>query len=186
MTKDAKETFQVLFDRDPESGKLTREFWKTQEGHYYCPHGPAITCWDEKTGEVTGKTWYNEKGQIHRDGDQPARISINPYSKIVVSEEYFVNGKRHRLLEGAPATIYRDPVNGRVTFEEWRENNKIHRGRGLPALICRVPESGIVTYEGYYKNGEFVDAIERDPNTGLPYEHEEAPKPRCHTKPRMQ
>ena len=52
-----------------------------------------------KVDECGTKRWYNEKGQLHRDGDKPAVEDINGY------KAWYQNGKRHR--DGDKPTVER-------------------------------------------------------------------------------
>lgn len=166
MAKLIDENYQVRVQRHPDTGKLVQEFWQNANG-YYCPHGPAITRWDQDTSNIIEKVWFNKKGETHRDGDKPAMICINPYTNIVTCEVYYINGEVHRLLEGAPTRIDRNPVTGQIEYQEWQVHGEMHRENGLPAAIRIIPETGIVVLEGYYCQGELIKEIERDPITGL-------------------
>ena len=173
MTSDINESYQVTVHKNPKTGQVTQEFWETNEGRYYCPHGPAIRRWDEDTGELQEEAWFNKEGEIHRDGGKPARVTIDPYTKIITCEEYFINGKEHRLLEGAPTRIGRDPVSGKIEYEEWKRHGKFYRENGQPSAIYKAPETGVITYEAYYNGeGKLIDVIERDPKTGQEYGEE--------------
>ena len=169
MEREEQENYQVSIFRSKETGRITHEFWEVSEDHYYCPHGPAKRKWDAETGELTSETWYNREGQIHRGGDQPAVVTYNPYTKKVESEEYFINGKGHRSLEGAPTYIEWDTKSGKVVSEEWKVDGKLHRGNGQPAIINRCTENDVIIFEAYYLNGEEGEVIERDPKTGKSY-----------------
>jgi hypothetical protein len=75
-------------------------------------------------GEIT---FYNKKGQIHRDGDLPAIMRRDGYCS------WFKNGVCHR--DNGPAVIHSD---GR---KEWLKNGICHREDG-PAIVdpCGVRE----------------------------------------------
>ena len=79
-------------------------------------------------------SYYNEEGQLHRDGDKPA-IIYSDGTKV-----YYVKGKLHRDGD-EPAIIQHD---GR---KEWYQDGKLHREGNKPALIW--PDG---TKE-YYRNG---------------------------------
>jgi hypothetical protein len=143
---------------------------------FFSPHGPALRKWDQDTGELTYECWHDEEGKLHRGGNKPARIKVNPYSKVIECEEYFIHGQQHRLLEGAPATIRRDPVSGKVVHEEWWHKGTLHRDFAKAAIISRDEDTNVVTYEAYYTKGEFVEAIERDFATGKGYWEPEEPE----------
>lgn len=166
MEKIKTETYQVTLNRSPETGRVTHEFWEVAQDHCYCPHGPAIRRWDEDTGALVEEVWHNKEGQVHRSGDEPARISYNPYTGDVVSVAYFINGKKHRLFEGAPAQIDWDPYTGKLECEQWYQHGELHRNNGQPAMITRCPQNDVITQEHYYYEGKLIDLIERNPRTG--------------------
>ena len=93
----------------------------------------------------TLSTWYNEKGELHRE-DGPAWIQNNHNGYIF--EAWYKNGVYHRV--GGPASIIRQ--NDRVTGETWYENGKLHRIDG-PAVI-RLDDIGIILEEVWFKNGK--------------------------------
>lgn len=177
MADDIKNVYQVTVYTDPETGRLTHEFWETQAGKSYSPHGPASRHWDKDTGGIVREDWRDSQGKLHRGGDKPARVVINPYTKVIEREEYFIHGKAHRLLKGAPSRIDRDPQSGKVVFEEWKQQGEYFRGWGNPSVVFRSEENGAIIREEYWKKDECHEIIERDPITGQEdCEEEENPK----------
>jgi hypothetical protein len=103
--------------------------------------------------------WKNEKGELHREGDEPAIIRSSG------GKEWWKNGERHRDGD-EPAVIYSDGgktwyKNGERHREgdepaviyssggkEWWKNGKCHREGDEPAIIH---SSG---GKEWYKNGE--------------------------------
>ena len=81
---------------------------------------------DEPTeiDEYGAKIWKNAEGQIHRDDDLPAVITLNGYYT------WYQNGKRHRDND-LPAMIY--PDGSWV----WCQNDECHRDNNLPAVIWK-------------------------------------------------
>jgi len=74
--------------------------------------------------EVTGfgsTYWYNQQGQLHREGGLPA------FEGADGGKEWLVNGQRHRE-GGLPAIEFAD--GGKV----WHFNGQLHREGGLPAI----------------------------------------------------
>ena len=65
----------------------------------------------------------------------------------VLSESYYLNGKRHR--ENGPAFIFYYK-NGKIYFEHYYLNDKYHRENG-PAVIFY--DNGKIESERYYLNG---------------------------------
>jgi hypothetical protein len=93
------------------------------------------------------------------------------YSKtggVTVSEEYFLNGLRHRNPEEGPACIYRREKNGdisaehgQIAEERYYQNGRLHRENG-PAVV-RYDWDGVTAIEEwYYRHGK----MHRDPKRG--------------------
>jgi hypothetical protein len=80
--------------------------------------------------------WHNKDGEVHRDGDLPAKIEGE-------CKEWYQNGLHHRDND-LPALI--DPRNGR---QVWYKNGVRHREGGKPAVIHGEKKL-------YYLNGEEV------------------------------
>jgi hypothetical protein len=93
----------------------------------------------------TLSTWYNDKGQLHRE-DGPAWIQHNHDGHIF--EAWYKNDIYHRV--GAPASIIRR--NDLVIGETWYENGELHRIGG-PAVLM-LDENGIVREELWVENGK--------------------------------
>jgi antitoxin component YwqK of YwqJK toxin-antitoxin module len=82
---------------------------------------------------LRSQCWY-KNGEIHRDNDLPAVTSPNGY------QGWYKNGEFHRDND-LPAVIY---PNG---DQEWFKNGKLHRDNDLPAVINSDGS------QGWYKNG---------------------------------
>ena len=106
---------------------------------------------------------------MHRDGDKPAKIKIDPRTKVVTLEQYFLNGVEHRLSKDEPTRIRRDAKTGKITHKEWKREGLHHRDGGLPAVLNRDPKTDVIIYEAFYKNGDCYKEIHRDPKTGETY-----------------
>lgn len=101
-------------------------------------------------------SWYNGKGQLHRENDNPALIKflnildegndqINPNNFL--TKEWYIDGKKHRV--NGPAVInYRN--NGEIYEEYWYIDNKKHREDG-PAII--IYKDNKISEEYWYING---------------------------------
>ena len=90
--------------------------------------------------EVTGfgtTYWYNQQGQLHREGGLPAIERANG------GKEWLVNGQFHRE-GGLPAIEF---ANG---GKQWLFDGKLHREGGLPAV--EYANGGKV----WYVNGQLV------------------------------
>jgi len=69
------------------------------------------------------KRWYNEKGELHRDGDKPAIEWIDG------DKTWFKNGKLHRDRDKPAIEI----ANG---GKYWYQNGELHRNGDKPAIEC--------------------------------------------------
>jgi antitoxin component YwqK of YwqJK toxin-antitoxin module len=80
------------------------------------------------------ETWYNAKGQKHRDSDEPAERFWYP-SGLIMVERWMKDGVMHRSDRGGdkPAEIYYLP-NGNKEYEVWYQHGVKSRKVG-PAKI---------------------------------------------------
>jgi len=127
----------------------------------------------DKNGNVR---WYNQQGQLHREGGLPAIEFANG------GKFWFTNGKFNRE-GGLPACEY---ANG---GKEWLVNDQFHREGGLPAV-----EFADGTKEWWVKDQRVTEeqakAMFNKPATNLqnsgPYTYEQAKdmfnKPTCNGK----
>lgn len=60
-------------------------------------------------------------GALHRVGDEPALVVRDKNTGVDVREEYYLEGKRYRILN--PAVIERDSETGFVVREEFYRND---------------------------------------------------------------
>jgi len=84
------------------------------------------------------KRWFNEKGELHRDDDKPAAISLD------VDKMWFKNGKLHRDRD-KPAIEF---VNG---DKFWFQNGKRRRDGDKPAIERSNGD------KAWFKNGDRID-----------------------------
>ncbi len=84
--------------------------------------------------------------QFHRIGDQPAYVRENAHG-VIVAEEYWINGQRHRDV--LPALIHRN-ANGEITRLSFYCRGELHRDDDLPA--CVLFKDGIPIYESYWRH----------------------------------
>lgn len=154
------------------------EIWK-KDGVLHRVGGPAITRYDEDTGEVTTREWY-ENGKRHREGapafiqkhcgfnveiwykngqehreNAPALVDRSTETGLVVNEQWYVNGRPHRR-DGA-AIIRRELDTGIAVQEEWYLNGKHHRDNDAPAVIVRGENDGLVQTQLWFQHGEEVN-----------------------------
>ncbi len=119
----------------------------------------------------TLSTWYNDKGQLHRE-DGPAWIQHNHDGYIL--ELWYQNGRPHRVVQRHNDNVmeeswYKNGLNNRVVgaarieriengvvvLEQWHEHGNRHRVGG-PAVIQRN-EDGNVIEEDYYLYGLWIE-----------------------------
>lgn len=94
--------------------------------------------------EYGTRRWYNERGWIHRDGDQPAVIQSNG------TQKWYWNGVLHR--EGdQPAVIEADGT------QHWFQNGKLHRDGNQPAVISKSGSRKKWFYEDFLYAEYFKD-----------------------------
>lgn len=118
----------------PDGGPTFRKWNKdtgvltTEEYHRYGvlhrEDGPAATRRDPITGRTLSERWTLSH-QLHREDGKPAIWWSDPETGIVIGEEYWERGERHRL--DGPSVVARDRVTGEVTHTEYH-----HRGQQLP------------------------------------------------------
>lgn len=72
-------------------------------------------------GLIEDETWYNDKGEIHRDNDEPAYIShFYKNNRLVSKMEWYKHGKVHRDDKPARTTFYE---SGSIETEKWFQND---------------------------------------------------------------
>jgi hypothetical protein len=94
------------------------------------------------------------EGRLHREEeDGPAVIACNIETGVIVDEQYWRHGKRHR--EGGPARIRRDET-GKVIFEGWYRDGQLHRDHNEgPALVDEAFDGLGIHCEEYHENGKW-------------------------------
>lgn len=165
------------------------EIWK-KDGVLHRTGGPAITRYDETSGEVIIKEWY-ENGKRHRESapafiykhcgfnveiwykegeehreNAPALIDKSIESGLVINEQWYVNGLLHR--NNGAAIVRRDPDSGIAVSEQWYINGKLHRDGGAPAVIVRDENNGLVLTQLRYQHGNEVTATSIANNLDFP------------------
>ena len=80
---------------------------------------------------------------------------------VVVLESYRLNGKLHRDSKEGPAYIYRNNEDGRVAWERFYWNGRLHREDG-PAKVEYNIDGTVMLDEMYYRHG----LLHRDPKQG--------------------
>lgn len=122
---------------------------------------------------------WTKDGVVHRNG-APAVTVREIETSRVVRQEYYENGKLHRLdgpaieetrpdldhhlaayyvdgnnhCEDGPSSVYTSLRTGIVTEEIYTLNGEYHRAGGQPAAIERNADTGIVTNELYSEHGK--------------------------------
>jgi hypothetical protein len=105
-------------------------------------------------GSCMKKVWY-QNGKKHRDGDEPAEINYD--SSLL--KIWYKNGKRHRDND-LPAII-RQETNGKLYYEEWYQNDKLHRPIENGPAIKKYDYYGKLVSELYYLEDEkFITNID--------------------------
>lgn len=107
--------------------------------------GPAQTVYSEE-GNVIHESWY-QKGDCHRDDDQPAVISYHHFSGQVERKEWFRMSNCHRDTGPAIIEYYE---NGKLALEEWYHEGYLHRDDGPASVFYR--DDGVAS-ESWYTNG---------------------------------
>ena len=118
--------------------------WRDNDMKYHKDDGPAVVkifhC-----GAIRSGTWMRH-GQIHRDGDWPARMFFYQNGNID-RLEWYRDDQQHREI--GPAVITYD-IEGNIICMEWRRCNDLHRLDG-PASV--VFNNGMVESESWYLRG---------------------------------
>ena len=108
--------------------------WR-EEGYYIIRKTSA-----SNLSEQMDKTFYNNEGEIHRDGNLPAVFHMESPWKA-----WFKNGKRHRE-NNLPARLN---MNGVIGNDEYWLNGVLHREGG--------PASSGSDGSAWYNNGRILD-----------------------------
>ena len=160
--------YEYLFDCE----RKNPEYVKKRYSHLYPKIDKYLEC----------KEWYNEIGQLHREGDKPAVIytsgrkewywngyhhraskDSNGNCKPAIicamsTREYFFHGRLHRAAD-KPARILDDG------HREWFWDGRRHReavdsnGNRLPAVICANGD-----LEWYWNNRRHREAVDANGN----------------------
>jgi len=114
----------------------------------------VFTFYEDELGNCESEKWYNDDGEISRVG-APAivRYETNGLSK---SEEWFVDGKQHRLDGPAVIFYYTREDNTAMHIikqETWYINGEIQRDDGGPAIRCYY-EDGSINVERWLVSGQ--------------------------------
>jgi len=101
---------------------------------------------------VTRVHHYLDKGNgvyiLHRTNG-PATIEKSRDGNVFLNEEYYVNGKRHRV--GNNPAIIRKYADGTISQVCYCINNHIHRNEDKPALLWFHPNGNIQSESWYIK-----------------------------------
>jgi len=107
---------------------------------------PIITV---ENGLILNLEYRNEKNKLHRNSEiSPASIVYYKNGNIHY-EQYWVNGKKHKL--GGPASIvyYK---NGNIDYVSYFTNGEMYRLENFAYIEYR--ENGNISCEEYWVNGE--------------------------------
>lgn len=110
---------------------------------------------DWKDDNEYEEVWHNEDGEIHRDGDKPARIAyfLVDDKPVIVAETWMQHGEIHRDGD-KPAKICRT-IDGNRTVMSWFQHGKYHREGDKPAYVSETPKRRV---SAWYKNSFFSRA----------------------------
>jgi hypothetical protein len=157
--------FKVILNCDPTSGKVLTEYWENEQGNAYRLDGPSLIERCPKTNHIIELVWTNSDGKLHREDDKPAHILIDPLTSVITLENYYINGKQHRQVN--PSFIRRDATSGKVTEEQWRQDDEFYRETGLPIIVEFDPRLEIAIVANYGEGRTYtICEVERDPLTG--------------------
>lgn len=80
--------------------------------------------------------------------------------------EFWENKEGQKDHPYGPAIIHRDPESGKVFWQEWWSNGKLHREDG-PAILVENPTTGEIEDQRYYRNGEqYFETFAKEQNFG--------------------
>jgi antitoxin component YwqK of YwqJK toxin-antitoxin module len=99
-------------------------------------------------GSVESESFYKE-GELHREGDQPARIWYRADGSVSI-ESFYKEGELHREGDQPAWISYR--YDGSVSIEWFYKEGQLHREGDRPARIEYRADSSVET-ERFYKEG---------------------------------
>ena len=117
-----REVLTVKQDRYIGTDKVFRERFFNSQGELDRGEDmPSIIVYDFDTGKPSVMTYFTN-GQCHRVG-KPADYEISPETGMIVSEEWYIDGKEHRE-GGLPSTIHRNAETGQITYQRFCVHGK--------------------------------------------------------------
>lgn len=134
--------------RDRKLGPATIHYLTNYNIHTFIENGAILGLEDHAsvitynfTKNIISYTYCNNNGVIHRSNDLPARIKVNMDDEtIIISKEYFINGKYSRLND-LPAKIL-FYVNGNIECISWLIDDKFKRLNDNDPIQIKYYESG--------------------------------------------
>lgn len=152
-----RKVFEVEIDYDPITGAILTERWKNQLGQFdRLADLPAVVEYCPKSGLVTYERWHD--GQFpqgpHRDGDKPARITVDPDSSVQIQVDYMKLGHHHRDAD-KPAEIIRREDGTDEEHAYW-QFGKRHRSPKIGPAVIRFDEKGNVSETEFWLNDQRV------------------------------
>lgn len=149
-----RKVFEVEIDYHPETGSILEERWKNQFGQFdRLADLPAVTWYCPDTGKIIYQRWH--QGEIpkgpHRDGDKPARVTINPNNGIYTQEDFFKLGSYHRDGDN-PAEIARRDDGTPEECAYWQFGKRHRQPERGPAVIHFDAAGNIHEVEYWFNN----------------------------------
>lgn len=128
----------ALIEHFETEGRARRTETYYIQGQVAHPLGePSTVVVDVETGFQVFKEWSSANGAVSRLEGQPAIVSIDLETKVVIKEQYWEHGKPHRV--NGPADIERDRFTGEVTSARFFMNGNEIFASDLPELQPRQP-----------------------------------------------
>ncbi len=147
------EHYDVEVTIEADSGMVMRERWFDSDGLEGRPGGLPSTTEYQLDHNVAYNWEWKARGQLHRDGDKPAKLTISPDTGVNVAELYVVDGSLHRS-DGGATVIYRND-SGALLEQKFHKHGRLHRIDG-PAVEKFDPVTGDVTHAEFWVEGRVL------------------------------
>ena len=152
-----RKVFEVEVDYHPDTGAILTERWKNQFGQFdRLADLPAVTEYCPTTGSVTYQRWHQSEFPQgpHRDGDKPARVTIDPNTGTQIQIDYMKLGHHHRDGD-KPAEIIKRESGTDEEHAYWQFGKRHRPPQDGPAVI-RFDDNGNVSKTEYWFNDQRV------------------------------
>lgn len=108
--------------------------WLNSDGAIEAPDDFPAEVSFYPSGNIEQMIW-RRAGQIHRDNDQPANITLKDTPNLeVLSASWHMDGMDHREGE-LPSAVYFDQQDGRIRGFEFRKFGQGREDEGLPGYV---------------------------------------------------